>query len=167
MVYCSFRFLVLATLAIGFGNLASAAPAEVTLALPLFQVATTEPATILGVDAQGRTTYALNQDATVDSSVFKVTGTLVAAADYAAYTLSADVPKFVHAELGCGIKNGVAVCTGLGDPTPFTVTSLQPFVVDVLATATPTQTERPNSSGRLIVPMFGALMGFLLAYHLS
>ncbi|KAJ7155114.1 hypothetical protein C8R46DRAFT_1296348 [Mycena filopes] len=162
------RFLILTTLVICLGSLASAAPTEATLTLPFFNPETAAlPATILGVDAQGRTTYALNQDEMQGSSTLaKVTGTLVAAADYASYTLSADVPG-IEIEFGfdCALNSGAAVCTGLDESSvaaTTTASSLQPIVIDVLATAAPFG--RSNSAGRLPVPIFGALLGLVLAY---
>ncbi|KAJ7183684.1 hypothetical protein C8R46DRAFT_1209835 [Mycena filopes] len=99
----STRFFFLGTLLTTLGSLqasAAPAPALVTVAAPFFNpISATDalPATILGVDAAGRTTYALNQDEVQDNisyktTLAKITGTLVAAADYASYTIAADVP---------------------------------------------------------------------------
>ncbi|KAJ7155113.1 hypothetical protein C8R46DRAFT_1117017 [Mycena filopes] len=171
MLSFSSRFLLPAALVIGLGNFASAAPTEATLTLPFFNAESTAlPATILGVDAQGRTTYALNQDEMQGSSTLaKITGTLVAGADYASYTLSADVPG-IEVEFGfdCSLGNGAAVCTGLDESSAaatITASSLQPFIIDVLATATPSG--KPSSAGPLTVPIFGALLALFLGYHLG
>ncbi|KAJ7030248.1 hypothetical protein C8F04DRAFT_735001 [Mycena alexandri] len=174
MVYFSSRLgVVLGTFAT-LASLASAAPTEVTLLVPPFFNSEPAPltATVLGVDAQGRTTYALNQDEMQGSSTLApVTGTMVAAADYASYTLAADVPGIaITIGFDCALQNGNAFCTGLDEsskPATATISSLQPLVVDVIATATPQAAGKPSSSRKLSVPILGALISFVLGYHLG
>ncbi|KAJ7042146.1 hypothetical protein C8F04DRAFT_1252130 [Mycena alexandri] len=195
MVYFSSRLCALGVFAT-LASLASAAPTEVTLLVPPFFIPETAPftATILGVDAQGRTTYALNQDEMQGgSTVAPITGIIVAAADYASYTVAAEVPGLaITLGFDCALQRGDAVCTGLDEsskPATATISSLQPFVVDVIATATPSTTlsgsatpsatpsarpqatGKPSSSGTLSAPIFGALMGLVLGlvlgYHLG
>ncbi|KAJ7028280.1 hypothetical protein C8F04DRAFT_1291525 [Mycena alexandri] len=179
MFYLSSRLCVVLGMFATLSSLASAAPTEVTLLVPPFFNSEPAPltATVLGVDAQGRTTYALNQDemqgsstlapvtggSFFDYSFFSTTdyatpkGTMVAAADYASYTLAADVPGIaITIGFDCALQNGNAVCTGLDEsskPATATISSLQPLVVDVIATATPQVAGKPSSSRKLSVPI--------------
>ncbi|KAJ7030249.1 hypothetical protein C8F04DRAFT_1113831, partial [Mycena alexandri] len=120
----------------------SAAPAEVTLLVP---------PQFGGSDSSRDRDYpgcrctgpneGLDEDAILDGSTIAAITvevcTLIAAADYASYTLAGDVPG---ADITLGfdgsIQDGAAVCNGLDDnsqPATVTASSLQPLVVDVIA----------------------------------
>ncbi|KAJ7183690.1 hypothetical protein C8R46DRAFT_1067644 [Mycena filopes] len=137
--------LLLGTLTLG----ATAAPADVTLVAPFFNpISTALPATILGVDALGRTTYALNQDAMLGTeTIAEITGILVEASDYVSYTIGASASDLrITVAFECALQRGAAVCTGLDESSHVaTVTAeVETFVVDVLATTTAPLASTPS-----------------------
>ncbi|KAJ7486561.1 hypothetical protein FB451DRAFT_1534466 [Mycena latifolia] len=113
---------------------ASPAPALITVVAPYGDTVTTLSAEVLGVDAAGRTTYALPQNEMQGTTVLaSATGTLVEGADYISYTyeLSGDVAVTIGAE--CALTGGNAVCS---DATETATLSgpLGSWVLDVAVT---------------------------------
>ncbi|KAF8205605.1 hypothetical protein K438DRAFT_1964032 [Mycena galopus ATCC 62051] len=146
------QFLALALAAIIPQITATPTPALLTLPYPLFPQSSPAPAVVLGVDSQGHTTYAVEEDeidyATsggppfLPTTTIPITGTLVAGADHAAFTFSAD--DGITLESDCDYQGGNAVLTFLGSN----------FVLDVVSTASPNIS---NSSPRLSTSFFCVL----------
>ncbi|KAJ7685660.1 hypothetical protein DFH06DRAFT_1159083 [Mycena polygramma] len=96
-------------------------------------------ADILGVDAQGRTTWQLHQGAftgtwTDPQGSFPGTATLVEGADYASYTYSVAAPEGTFVLGGvCSLNAGVQICVDVVDASD----------AGGLVTATQTQTAVP------------------------
>ncbi|KAF7337900.1 hypothetical protein MVEN_02013100 [Mycena venus] len=148
------------------------APAVTTLpVIPIFNPQSSAyPAVVLGVDSQGRTTYAIEQDEREPSTTIPLTATLVEGADYASYTFSASIPGLqVAAGFECNLNGGQAVCSGIDSNSKIataTFSSLDSFVVDILSTAAPSgQTSKPNSSPKLSASLSGALIALVMVAH--
>ncbi|KAJ7817160.1 hypothetical protein B0H14DRAFT_3474795 [Mycena olivaceomarginata] len=152
-------------------------PAVTTLAVPPFvgdQIdpldrSSALPAVVLGIDSQGRTTYAFEQDGKIGSTTFPTTATLVQGADYASY-YSASAGGFeVDLGMDCDLKGGGANCPVTRSNSPaatLTFTTLKPLVIDVVSTALPSATGKPNSSSVLSASRSGVLVGVVvLAAH--
>ncbi|KAF7365757.1 hypothetical protein MVEN_00449500 [Mycena venus] len=121
-------------------KLVAASPAIVTLNVPVVGGGDSSaiPAAILGVDSQGRTTYALNENEMQGSSTIALaTATLVEGSDYFSYTLSSPPPLEVVIGFDCPLKDGGAVCTGVDDNSQAITStlSLEPLVLDITSTA--------------------------------
>ncbi|KAJ7809212.1 hypothetical protein B0H14DRAFT_3151702 [Mycena olivaceomarginata] len=87
----------LLSLALAFSSFTRApVPAILTLSVPpVFNPESSPlPAVVLGVDSQGRTTYAIEQDAVDGSKTIPLTATMVQGADHAGYTFSASAAGF-------------------------------------------------------------------------
>ncbi|KAJ6531158.1 hypothetical protein B0H19DRAFT_1082122 [Mycena capillaripes] len=168
MVRPAFQFFALALAAVCTQE-AYALPAVVTLSVPPFfnPVSSPLPAVVLGVDSQGRTTYAVEQDQVEGTSTTPLTATLVEGADHASYTFSfTTAHETILAGFDCDLKNGNAICSDVDSASQLetaTISTLAPFVIDVVSTAAPSATSKPNSSLRLSASVSGALMGFVLA----
>ncbi|KAJ7875629.1 hypothetical protein B0H13DRAFT_2348083 [Mycena leptocephala] len=124
MVSCIFQLFTLAAVA------QCATATLVTLPDPIgFDTAHTVAATIAGVDAQGRTTYAfVGTDA-----VQKETLTLVSASDYYSFTDEVNNQGATIAIGGeCGLQGTNALCTILGDSTEV-VTNSQSLILFLAA----------------------------------
>ncbi|KAJ7772997.1 hypothetical protein DFH07DRAFT_149314 [Mycena maculata] len=160
MIGTLLRILALAAFATPF---VTAAPAQVTV-LGLFNpVSTAVPATILGVDSQGHTTYVIEQDEMRGSSIIaQATETVVEGegSDYMSLTLSSPPPLQIELGFECSLEGANAICSqAVSGSQEFTTTIatsfFQQIVVDVTSTptptptSTPTSTTRPNSSQRL------------------
>ncbi|KAJ7729275.1 hypothetical protein B0H14DRAFT_3000095 [Mycena olivaceomarginata] len=141
-------------------------PAVTTLSVPplFLPLSSALPAVVLGVDSQGRTTYAIEQDLVEGTTkTTPLTGTLVQGADHAGYTFSASAD-------GLQVEAGNAICSGLDENSKLataTLSSLEPFAIDVVSTAAPSATGKPSSaSPRLSASLSGALVGVVvLAAH--
>jgi hypothetical protein len=98
-------------------------------------------------------------------------GTLVQGADHAGYTFSASADGLqVELDFDCDLKGENAICSGLDENSKLataTLSSLEPFAIDVVSTAAPSATGKPSSaSPRLSVSLSGALVGVVvLAAH--
>ncbi|KAF7337899.1 hypothetical protein MVEN_02013000 [Mycena venus] len=133
---------------------------------------------------QGRTTYAVEQDAEAGGSTRTLTATLVEGTDYVFYTLSHTASsESIIVGFDCGLKNGKAICSGTNanaQPQTATVPSLGTLVLDVVSTAAPSgptsaassnptsvdpssPSSSPNSSLRMAASIPVALSGVLLA----
>ncbi|KAF7345289.1 hypothetical protein MSAN_01905600 [Mycena sanguinolenta] len=166
-----FQFFALALVAVQL-TIASPAPVPgtlVTLVDPIGATQTVAPitASILGVDANGRTTYAYTRTtatATAGETVALTEyATMVAASDYFSITDEVGVEGVtlaVGAECGIGSGNANAVCTIAGKVTTVvTETSLATLVLDI-----PSPTDKPNSAAGMRTNKFGHLgvgMAFL------
>ncbi|KAJ7055616.1 hypothetical protein C8F01DRAFT_454690 [Mycena amicta] len=149
----------------------SAAPAPtpvlVTVLAPLPET-TINSAHILGVDAAGHTTYAIDQplvqDSTLTLAVF--TATLVAGSDYASETISASYSQSGFAiglqdQTFCTVSAGNLVCEDTGEDgkvatitTDAAQTSLLTMVLDVA----PTSTAKTGSAMAVAGMSFSALV---------
>ncbi|KAJ6578495.1 hypothetical protein B0H19DRAFT_580011 [Mycena capillaripes] len=121
-------------------KLVVASPAKVTLNVPVIGGGDSSaiPAAILGVDSQGRTTYALNEDEMQGSSTLALaTATLIEGSDYFSYTLSSPQPLEIEIGFDCPLKDGSAICTGVDDNSQAITTtiSLEPLILDITSTA--------------------------------
>ncbi|KAF7345344.1 hypothetical protein MSAN_01911400 [Mycena sanguinolenta] len=179
--------------------MAAVAPANPILTLsvpPVFNAdSTTLPAVILGVDSEGRTTYAVEQDLIeTGSTTIPLTATLVEAADYASYTFSVSTEGLnLVVGFDCDLENDNAICSGLDDSSQLataTLSSLEPFIIEVVSTAagvsptsppstsSPQETNKsqssappsqsstkPNSSSRSFGSISGALVCLVLVAH--
>ncbi|KAK7039686.1 hypothetical protein R3P38DRAFT_2376391, partial [Favolaschia claudopus] len=124
-------------------------PAVTTLAVPPFfndDLTSPLPAVVLGVDSEGHTTYAIEQDL-IESGVSATkttpfTATLVEGASYASYTLSISAAG-LRLDLGfdCTLDSAKneAVCQDFDQESSKSVTatipSLTGLVLDVVSTA--------------------------------
>ncbi|KAJ7355920.1 hypothetical protein DFH08DRAFT_933693 [Mycena albidolilacea] len=112
----------------------------------------TATAAILGVDSQGRTTYAVQQIQIDEGTELPLTGTLVEGSDHVFFTFSHTIGEKTFIEgYDCGLENGGAVCSGTGvdSDTPLTtstVTSLGFYVFDIVSTAAPSTPTSPGSN---------------------
>ncbi|KAJ6490718.1 hypothetical protein C8R47DRAFT_1214996 [Mycena vitilis] len=160
----------------------AASPALVTLAAPPGLGSQTLSASVVGVDSQGRTTYAVNEDETEGSStVAHITATLVQGADHAMFTLShTSASETIIVGYDCDLKDGNAICSDVESSQPFTTTVAleSDFVLDVAATAAPSSgapsgsqsgsgsspspSTKPNSSHKTSASFVGALAGLAL-----
>ncbi|KAJ7685662.1 hypothetical protein DFH06DRAFT_1463648 [Mycena polygramma] len=152
----------------------TALPATLTLSVPpLFNpISTALPAVVLGVDAQRRTTYAVEQDQVEASTTIPITGTLVQGADHASYTFSfTTAGETVIAGFDCGLQGENAICSDIdtrsnSQVATATISGLQPFVIDVVSTAAPSgSTSKPNSARGISASVSGALVGVALAAY--
>ncbi|KAJ6548745.1 hypothetical protein B0H19DRAFT_1379083 [Mycena capillaripes] len=85
-------------------KLVVASPAKVTLNVPIIGGGDSSAisAAILGVDSQGRTIYALNEDEMQGSSTLALaTATLIKGSDYYSYTLSSPQPLEIEIGFDC------------------------------------------------------------------
>ncbi|KAF7345288.1 hypothetical protein MSAN_01905500 [Mycena sanguinolenta] len=171
-----FQILALTLVALSSTRV-SASPAPGTLLTLVNPVGTpTVPITIsgsiLGVDAEGRTTYAFTDAATTAIAQKTIAGTervtVVAASDYFSITdeISVDgVTIAVGAE--CEVGNANAVCTVAGPKvtTVVTETAMGTLVLDI-----PSPTDKPISAADGLrtnnFGHFGAGVGLLLAWQL-
>ncbi|KAJ7769761.1 hypothetical protein B0H14DRAFT_3164942 [Mycena olivaceomarginata] len=158
-------------------------PAVTTLSVPplFLPLSSALPAVILGVDSQGRTTYAIEQDAVEGTKTTPLTG-----ADYAGYTFSASADGFdIEVDFECDLKGVQAICSGPDSNSQVataTLSSLDPFIIDVVstvapsgasATGNPSSSPSPSASGKpgsapRLSASSGALVGvlFLVAHWL-
>ncbi|KAJ6526299.1 hypothetical protein DFH09DRAFT_1182782 [Mycena vulgaris] len=139
----------------------TAAPEFITITAPFAIETPSLTAKVVGVGSQGRTTYALDEPVTLESSTVTVTATLVKGSDYISYGYSKAIEsQTVVGGFDCALTGGNAVCTNVyvntDSPTATTVTSLGPIVLDIKSSATPAGT----------VPVFSVLISMLLAYNL-
>ncbi|KAJ6531578.1 hypothetical protein DFH09DRAFT_1370407 [Mycena vulgaris] len=172
MVFVTVRILALAALATQFAA-AAPAPELVTVTLPFGDAETAAmTASIVGVDSQGRTTYAIQQpEMQGTSTLASATGTLVEASDYMSYTYALD-GQGIAITIGadCALKDGTAICTGLDESSHVataTISSLAAWVLDVPPTGSPggpLPTGKPSSSQKNSVSIFGALVGLAVLY---
>ncbi|KAJ6531573.1 hypothetical protein DFH09DRAFT_1370402 [Mycena vulgaris] len=174
------QIFALAAFAVQF---AAAAPALITIPVPVADPQITATAKVLGVDAQGRTTYLVE-----DVSTYFGTATVVAASDY--FSLTAAYQDATTTEVQgneCKMSPGEAICVaiegGVGVATAtFSAGEIGSLVLDVAtslppvtssgsasATSAPTSqpTAKPNSSPRTSVSIFGALIGLAVAAYLN
>ncbi|KAF9469414.1 hypothetical protein BDZ94DRAFT_1303886 [Collybia nuda] len=130
---------------------ASSALAQTSLYIPGFDPQPIS-ADILGVDAQGRTTWALHQGArtgTFDDSGFIGTATLVEGPNDVSFTFAA--PEFTMG-IGCSLSGDVAVCsTGTGAEAAVATETISRILVQAGTTAaaaaqTPDITPSPSAS---------------------
>ncbi|KAJ7685666.1 hypothetical protein DFH06DRAFT_1313952 [Mycena polygramma] len=163
----------------------AASPALVTLPAPPGLGSQTLSASVVGVDSQGRTTYAVNEDETEGSStVAHITATLVQGADHAMFTLShTSASETIIVGYDCDLKDGNAICSDVESSQPFTTTVAleSDFVLDVAATAAPSSgsgaapsgsqsgsgsspspSTKPNSSHKTSASIVSALVGLAL-----
>ncbi|KAJ7486457.1 hypothetical protein FB451DRAFT_1167892 [Mycena latifolia] len=144
-------------------------PELVTVGAPFGDDSTTVlTAHVLGVDSNGRTTYALEQNAMQGSSVLaSATGTLVEGSDHVSYTYALDGAGFaITLGVDCDLKDGNAICSD-GTETA-TISSLGSTTPTAGASSSaPTSTTTPNSSQKASTSVFGVLMGLALAYQLA
>ncbi|KAJ6490716.1 hypothetical protein C8R47DRAFT_1214994 [Mycena vitilis] len=158
-------------------------PATLTLSVPPFfnPISTALPAVVLGVDSQGRTTYAVEQDQVEASTTIPITGTLVQGADHASYTFSfTKSGETVIAGFDCGLQGGNAICSDIDTRSnsqveTATISGLVPFVIDVVSTAAPSGSTAssgsaapsgsPNSARGISASVSGALVGVALAAY--
>ncbi|KAJ6489895.1 hypothetical protein C8R45DRAFT_992085 [Mycena sanguinolenta] len=158
-----FQFFTLALVAV---QLTAASPAPtpvpgtfVTLVDPVGSETVPITASILGVDANGRTTYGYTRLATTTTGEVTVAvtehATVVAASDY--YSLTDEVgiegvTLAVGAECQLGSGNTNALCTVAGKVTTVvTETAIGTLVLDI-----PSPTDKPSSAaGRRITNNFG------------
>ncbi|KAJ7698083.1 hypothetical protein B0H17DRAFT_1051101 [Mycena rosella] len=176
---------------------ASASPALTTIVAPFGgdsgDSTTALTAEILGVDSNGRTTYALAQDEMQGSSVLvSATGTLVEGSDYFSYTYAIDGAIGITLGLECALKDGNAICQDGAETATSPLSSLGSWVLDVVSTAAPSgstpspsgstttpsgsggsssahtagPTQNPNSSERMATSILGAVASLLLVYQL-
>ncbi|KAJ7090090.1 hypothetical protein C8R44DRAFT_892005 [Mycena epipterygia] len=178
MVLITVQILALVALATQF---AAAAPAPA----PLF-ITVTAPfpppdndtlpisASIVGVDAQGHTTYALQQpELQGTSTLASATGTLVEGSDYVSYTYALDGEGIeITIGLDFSISNGQGIATGLDESShaaTATISSLAAWVLDVPPTGSPggpQETGKANSARGIAAPVLGALVGLAVGCHL-
>ncbi|KAJ6502791.1 hypothetical protein C8R47DRAFT_216074 [Mycena vitilis] len=172
------------------GQFVAASPALVTLAAPPppLHGPGTLSATVVGVDSQGRTTYAINEDETEGSStVALITATLVQGADHAMFTLShASAAETIIDGYDCDLKDGNAICSDVESSQPVTATFAleSDFVLDVAPTAAPlsgsgaapsgsqsgsgsSPSAKPNSSHKRSASFVGALVGLAFVAKLA
>ncbi|KAG6915329.1 hypothetical protein DXG01_012101, partial [Tephrocybe rancida] len=107
-------------------------------------------ADILGVDGQGRTTWALHQGAltgTFDEASFPGTATLVEGADVVSFTYADPGGAFTVGR-ECSLSGGLAICSATlsGEAVTETETA-SPFVVQVGTAAAPSTPTVPTSTG--------------------
>ncbi|KAJ7367454.1 hypothetical protein DFH08DRAFT_828565 [Mycena albidolilacea] len=190
MPFTTFQLLSLALALSSFTQDVAAIPAPVpavtTLSVPplFLPLSSALPAVVLGVDSQGRTTYAIEQDAVEGTKTTPLTATLVEGADYAGYTFSASAAGFdIELDFECDLKGGQAICSGLDSNSQVataTLSSLDPFIIDIVSTVapsgasatgnpssspSPSASDKPGSAPRLSASS-GALVGvvFLVAH---
>ncbi|KAJ6477195.1 hypothetical protein C8R47DRAFT_656571 [Mycena vitilis] len=162
--------LALAVVAPQFG---AATPALVTLAHPPYFIPPeTFSANILGVDSEGRTTYAIAED--VDLGTGVLTATLVQGADHAMYTVSADTVTF---GFDCALSGKNAICSGT-DSSSHLVTTTEvlggSMVLNVASlTVAPSQAASqsankadPSTRRGSSAAVFGAMGGTMLVVYL-
>ncbi|KAF8205593.1 hypothetical protein K438DRAFT_1964022 [Mycena galopus ATCC 62051] len=172
------QFLALALTAVIPQIIATPTPALITLPYPLLPQSSPAPAVILGVDSQGHTTYALEEDilelgASAPTTTFPATATLVAGTDHAFLTYSASADGLAIAlGLDCEFQSGNAICSGLDLSSQAQTTTIPfasqasgaPFVLDVVSTAAPSgPTNKSNSSPKLLASISGAIASSVLA----
>ncbi|KAJ7486448.1 hypothetical protein FB451DRAFT_1362846 [Mycena latifolia] len=179
------QILALAVITIKFAA-ALPSPELVTVAVPFGDDGSTSAITahIIGVDSNGHTTYALEQNEMQGSSVLaSATGTLVEGSDHVSYTYALDASGIaITIGVDCDLKDGKAICSDATETA--TVSSLGSWVLDVVSTpapsgssATPTAgssssaptsqpTQTKSSSQRTSASVFGALMGLALGIQL-
>ncbi|KAJ6531155.1 hypothetical protein B0H19DRAFT_1273371 [Mycena capillaripes] len=180
-------------LAVGAVQFVAASPALTTLPAP-FSLLGAVSAEVLGVDSQGRTTYALNMDETEGSSTIEfITGTLVQGSDDAFFTLShTSVSETIELDYNCAFNAGNAICSGLDSGLPVTTTiPADAIVLDVAATPAPSgstpsasgtgptpspqpssqpipqPSNKPGSSQKTSASILGAFVGVALAMYQS
>ncbi|KAJ7097168.1 hypothetical protein B0H15DRAFT_797876 [Mycena belliarum] len=167
------------------------APALLTVAVPFgSNDSETLTAHVIGVNsAATRTTYALEQNAMDGTSVLaSATGTLVEGADYASYTYAISASGLnIAVGFDCALQSGNAICSDQGATATFALSTVQPWVLDVVATsapapgssgsaqakstastqAQPTGSTKPNSAPRTAGSVVAILAGVALAYQLA
>ncbi|KAF7336900.1 hypothetical protein MVEN_02126300 [Mycena venus] len=191
MVRSIFQFLALALVSVFIPDVTGLS-AQVTVAFPgIFapeQSGAPPPAVVLGVDSQGHTTYAVEQDVLElgtngPTATIPATATLVAGTDRTSYTYSADAPG-LNLVIGfdCDLKDGNAICSDRdsnGAPETATLSSLAPFVIDVVSTtglsvvstagqsgSTAQPTNKSNAAPRLAAAtVSGVLVGTVLMVY--
>ncbi|KAJ6531157.1 hypothetical protein B0H19DRAFT_471445 [Mycena capillaripes] len=181
MVHIASQFLALLLVA-GGAQYVSATPAKLTVTvLPaLNPQSTAAPAVVLGVDSQGRTTYAVELDEIQGGSTAPLTATLVEGSDHVGFTLShTAASETIIIGYDCGLKNGKAICSGVdsnSQPGTATASSLGEFVLDVVSTAAPSEptsesaapsspSDKPSSSRRASASISSVLGGLVLAAY--
>ncbi|KAK7039685.1 hypothetical protein R3P38DRAFT_2901413 [Favolaschia claudopus] len=172
MVQSTFRILSLAVLATSFIQSVTAIPAPLpavtTLAVPgpsFFPTDTTPiPATMLGVDSEGRTKYLVEEDffiaAESDGSKVPFIYTIVEGKDHIAVAISPPSqlgPSASALSYGCDMKNGQAVCSGF-NPMATKTASVAGLVIDVVSTAAPS----PNSASMRKGSIYLMIAGFAM-----
>ncbi|KAF7346687.1 hypothetical protein MSAN_01806500 [Mycena sanguinolenta] len=172
MVRPGFGLLALA-LAIAHPRHIAAIPALVTLPVLPFGDPSGSPLTAIefGVDSQsGYTTYGVEEfvleEGPSTTVTFPFTATVVAGSDHVAITAS-----FSATNLGvvqgseCDLSSRSAICR---EPQLFTtetvhLSSLVPWVIDVVSTGVPSATPTTNSSPRQVAAsIYGVLVGVVL-----
>ncbi|KAJ7656383.1 hypothetical protein DFH06DRAFT_1411112 [Mycena polygramma] len=158
----------------------AASPALITLANPpfLFPLNTdARSAAILGVDAQGRTTYAIDEYAEGGGTREVLTATLVQGADSATFTIGGALAIGYD----CDFSGGSAVCVEVDDsfvPMTSTMALGSELVLDVPLTGSPSpspsatgptpsaqRAEDTSSSQKASASVFGALVGSALVTY--
>ncbi|KAJ7111811.1 hypothetical protein C8R44DRAFT_742179 [Mycena epipterygia] len=135
----------------------AASPALITVVAPFKGDPSTLTAAVLGVDSLGRTTYAIDQNVvTVSLNKHGSLGTLVEGSDYISYAFSRPSASMTIdvGPLECTLSVGNAICTDLDDKTgdgdphveTTTLSSLGPWVLDLVSTAGTTRTAVPSGS---------------------
>ncbi|KAJ7097164.1 hypothetical protein B0H15DRAFT_825044 [Mycena belliarum] len=161
------------------------APALLTLAVPFGNNdSETLTAHVIGVDsAATRTTYALQQNAMDGTSVLaSATGTLVEGADYASYTYAISASGLnIAFGFDCALKSGNAICSDKQATATVALSTVQSWVLDVVATSAPAQgagssggtaakptgSTKPNSAPRTAGSVGAILVGVALACQLA
>ncbi|KAJ7286407.1 hypothetical protein C8J57DRAFT_1287558 [Mycena rebaudengoi] len=147
----------------------------VTLVEPLgLGVQPTMTADILGVDAQGQTTWGLHEVVEEDSTTLIATATLVEGPDLVSITFSIDGPLGVVAFGGnCALSAGSALCVQTVSSKTITQTlPVSTFVVEVgtIALASkgaPSSTaSKTGASSRLTSSIWGTLGSLMAVYQL-
>ncbi|KAJ6600558.1 hypothetical protein DFH09DRAFT_1128474 [Mycena vulgaris] len=162
----AFAFLVLA-LTIAHLPPVTAIPALVTL--PAFgDPSTTFTAVELGVDSElGYTTYgvqgAFSEDGpTLSLTTIPFTATVVAGSNHIALTASATGVDIGYEEGDeCDLQSRSAVCVEYGVAHTVPLSSLVPWVIDVVSTAAPSPTSNGSNSSRRPA-IYGVLVSIAL-----
>ncbi|KAJ7175177.1 hypothetical protein C8R43DRAFT_1230632 [Mycena crocata] len=168
------RLLVLSAVTTTYVSAAPATP--VTVILPFSHPISTQiPAEVLGVDAQGRTTYAVEVDQIDRTTTKPATATFVEGAGRMGYTVSQTVgSETVVFGIDCELHDGSAICSdvdskGQVETATFSGANLQTAVLAVTATASkngPASSNVPNSSERRAISVFGAVSGVVVGAYL-
>ncbi|KAJ6616335.1 hypothetical protein B0H10DRAFT_2037579 [Mycena sp. CBHHK59/15] len=149
----------------------AAEPALITVVAPFGSDPTPLTAEVLGVDSQGRTTYALQQNEMQgDSTLALITGTLVEGSDYISYTFShTSASEMIVVGVNCALsgRNGLGfqLAGGHGDGVVGPRRRVDAAPSGSAPTSQPT-TKPKNSSQRTSASIFGTLIGLSLAYQL-
>ncbi|KAJ7182967.1 hypothetical protein C8R43DRAFT_941050 [Mycena crocata] len=132
-------------------------PALVTVPLPFIAGSTALTADVLGVDSQGRITYALHQVEIAGTTTLPLTATIVQGSDHVAYELAATgVPLEVNFGFNCDLPGDGPPFYGHGRLSKSTVTGRKHGAVP---------SNRHTYLGQLDAEIFGLCARCIYLFH--